>query len=217
MKSHLRVFFSFFFSLLLLSSLSFAQGNTGKSALLIIDLEQHEPGQPPADAFQLERTIQQLNKLMKAHPKDKLEIIYIGTRKSEMAQQLKLDPRLRKVSKRFFLKNRPDAFSNPSLHRYLRKQQVNRLFMSGVQSEGALSKSMRTARQLGYNCVIVSDCVADETGAARSQFLRKCESLGYRVMASDMIRPPLSDYSLFRRDIVPTETKVMETAPSLFR
>lgn len=70
-------------------------------------------------------------------------------------------------------KNVPDAFINTALERWLRVRGVNELVLVGVSTNNSVEGSARTAGNLGFNTVVVSDAsfafaMRDYAGVERS-------------------------------------------------
>jgi nicotinamidase-related amidase len=70
-------------------------------------------------------------------------------------------------------KNVPDAFVNTALERWLRVRELNRIVLVGVSTNNSVEASARTAGNLGFDTVVVSDAtfafaMTDYTGRIRS-------------------------------------------------
>jgi nicotinamidase-related amidase len=70
-------------------------------------------------------------------------------------------------------KNVPDAFINSALERWLRVRGLNELVVTGVSTNNSVEASARTAGNLGFNTVVVSDAtfayaMRDYAGVERS-------------------------------------------------
>ena len=70
-------------------------------------------------------------------------------------------------------KNVPDAFINSALERWLRVRDVNRIVLVGVSTNNSVEASARTAGNLGFDTVVVSDAtfafaMTDYAGRMRS-------------------------------------------------
>jgi nicotinamidase-related amidase len=70
-------------------------------------------------------------------------------------------------------KNVPDAFTNTALERWLRVRGVDELVLAGVSTNNSVESSGRTAGNLGFNTVVVSDAtfayaMRDYAGVERS-------------------------------------------------
>lgn len=70
-------------------------------------------------------------------------------------------------------KNVPDAFANTALERWLRVRGLNELVIVGVSTNNSVESSARTAGNLGFQTVVVSDAtyayaMRDYAGALRS-------------------------------------------------
>jgi nicotinamidase-related amidase len=70
-------------------------------------------------------------------------------------------------------KNVPDAFINTALERWLRVRDLNRIVLVGVSTNNSVEASARTAGNLGFDTVVVSDAtfafaMTDYAGRMRS-------------------------------------------------
>jgi len=70
-------------------------------------------------------------------------------------------------------KNVPDAFINTALERWLRVRELNRIVLVGVSTNNSVEASARTAGNLGFDTVVVSDAtfafaMTDYAGRIRS-------------------------------------------------
>jgi nicotinamidase-related amidase len=70
-------------------------------------------------------------------------------------------------------KNVPDAFINTALERWLRVRELKRIVMVGVSTNNSVEASARTAGNLGFDTVVVSDAtfafaMTDYAGRMRS-------------------------------------------------
>jgi nicotinamidase-related amidase len=70
-------------------------------------------------------------------------------------------------------KNVPDAFINTALERWLRVRELNRIVLVGVSTNNSVEASARTAGNLGFDTVVVSDAtfafaMTDYAGRMRS-------------------------------------------------
>jgi nicotinamidase-related amidase len=70
-------------------------------------------------------------------------------------------------------KNVPDAFINTALERWLRVRELNRIVLAGVSTNISVECSARTAGNLGFDTVVVSDAtfafeMTDYAGRMRS-------------------------------------------------
>ncbi len=58
-----------------------------------------------------------------------------------------------------FIKHRYDAFSNPELEKYLKKQKINHIVVMGGSSDVCVDSTARTGFQKGFYIVALEDCL----------------------------------------------------------
>jgi nicotinamidase/pyrazinamidase len=73
---------------------------------------------------------------------------------------VKLDRRLNVVSGSYFPKMYADALSNKDLERFLRQQQVDQVFVCGLDAAHCVDATARGAVNHGYRVVVIEDAVA---------------------------------------------------------
>ena len=58
-------------------------------------------------------------------------------------------------------KQRPGAFIGTSLDDHLRRHAVTQVFLTGIATSGGVESTARSARDLGYNVVVIVDAITD--------------------------------------------------------
>jgi nicotinamidase/pyrazinamidase len=71
-----------------------------------------------------------------------------------------VDRRIVKINDNDFAKNRTDAFSNRDLERFLVEQQVEELYLTGVDAAFCVYYTALGALSRGYKVTVVRDAVA---------------------------------------------------------
>jgi nicotinamidase-related amidase len=74
-----------------------------------------------------------------------------------------------------FQKRRPDAFVGTDFDLVLRSKGVKTILISGVATEGGVEGTARSARNLGYDVVILKDCVGSRNRELHDMALKLME------------------------------------------
>jgi succinoglycan biosynthesis transport protein ExoP len=77
--------------------------------------------------------------------------------KKSAADVRPLDPRIKSVSGRLFVKPVADAFSSDKLDQFLRSRKVNHLFLMGIGGATSIAQTARSALKRGYKVTFISD------------------------------------------------------------
>jgi nicotinamidase-related amidase len=101
----------------------------------------------------------------------------------ELVPELERQPEDILVSKR-----RPGAFLGTTLHEDLQARGVTQLFLTGVATSNGVEATARSAFDLGYNLVFVTDAVADRDPEAHAYTLdRVFPRIGERATTQDVL------------------------------
>ncbi len=93
------------------------------------------------------------------------------------------DPRVHSVRDAYFPKESRDAFTNPALDAWLRKEQVDHLIVLGVMANACVRATVLGARNRGYRVTVVRDAVGATSDRGRDSALAQME-MGGAVLAS---------------------------------
>jgi nicotinamidase-related amidase len=80
-----------------------------------------------------------------------------------------------------FQKRRPDAFVGTDFDLMLRSNGIKTIVISGVATEGGVEGTARSARNLGYDVVIVKDCVGSRNQDLHEMALKLMEGSFFDV------------------------------------
>lgn len=64
------------------------------------------------------------------------------------------------VGEKVITKNYPNSFRNTELNDYLKNNNITKLVFVGMMTHMCIDTSVRAAYDLGYECIIISDCCA---------------------------------------------------------
>jgi nicotinamidase/pyrazinamidase len=161
---------------------------TPQKALLVIDIQEDFTGttaRPPYPFKNSEQLIATVNRVIEEASKQKIIIVYIrqefdGLRDTLISGMLstlfsgkisagtaikgnpgtEIDKRITILSDYVFPKPRGDAFSNPKLDALLIEQQVNELYLVGLDAEYCVHVTAKGALNRGYAVNIITDAIA---------------------------------------------------------
>lgn len=152
-----------------------------RQALLVMDVQADFTGERarmPVDPGEAEQMMGHLNALIDKAPQKGWVVIYIrnvfskGDRIANLFRNnaavtgspgVDFDPRLNVVNQNIFRKNQPDAFSNRNFERFLARQRINELYITGVFADQCVFWTAKGALNRGYKVNYLSDCVAAKT------------------------------------------------------
>lgn len=84
---------------------------------------------------------------------------------------------LRRVSEHVFAKHGEDAFSNSRLDSFLRENQIEHLFLVGLDGVTSINETARSALQRGYHVTFIQDGIFTSSEGKWKQLLQRFESL----------------------------------------
>ena len=83
-----------------------------------------------------------------------------------------------------FHKRRPDGFVGTDFDMMLRSNGIKTILIGGVATEGGVEGTARSARNLGYDVVIVNDCVGSRSRELHELALQLMEQTFFEVVAA---------------------------------
>lgn len=83
-----------------------------------------------------------------------------------------------------FQKRRPDAFVGTDFDLMLRSNGIKTILIGGVATEGGVEGTARSARNLGYDVVILKDCVGSRNRELHEMALKLMEQTFFEVASS---------------------------------
>ncbi|MGN6718462.1 MAG: cysteine hydrolase [Candidatus Binatia bacterium] len=86
-----------------------------------------------------------------------------------------------------FQKRRPDAFVGTDLDLILRSKGVRTILIGGVATEGGVEGTARTARNLGYDIVVLKDCVGSRNRELHELALKLMEQTHFDISTASEI------------------------------
>ena len=86
-----------------------------------------------------------------------------------------------------FQKRRPDGFVGTDFDLMLRSKSVGTLLIGGVATEGGVEGTARTARNLGYDVVVLKDCVGSRSREQHEMALKLMEAAFFEIATANEI------------------------------
>jgi nicotinamidase-related amidase len=86
-----------------------------------------------------------------------------------------------------FQKRRPDGFVGTDFDLMLRSKGVGTILIGGVATEGGVEGTARTARNLGYDVVILKDCVGSRSREQHEMALKLMELAFFEIATANEI------------------------------
>lgn len=172
-----------------------------KEALLIIDIQKdltQKDGKAVVNLDLTDKIIKNTNTIIDKADKNKILVIYIKHEfkkgflvnmitkgaLAEGSEGAQSDPRLRIINDNIFIKNKIDAFSNPGLDEFLRKNEVRNIDLAGIDAEASVDKTLKAALDRNYSVTVLSDCIATKNEKRLSEKLAEFSKLGAGTAAS---------------------------------
>lgn len=84
-------------------------------------------------------------------------------------------------------KNRADAFSNPELDAFLRRNQVNKVLLTGLDAAYCVNATARGALNRGYKVTLFPDGIATESGKSMDKLIKEWREAGAEVKAGTVM------------------------------
>ena len=83
-----------------------------------------------------------------------------------------------------FQKRRPDGFVGTDFDLMLRSNNIKTIIIGGVATEGGVEGTARTARNLGYDVVVLRDCVGSRNRELHEMALKLMEQTFFEVVTA---------------------------------
>lgn len=148
-----------------------------QKALLVVDIQEDYTGSTAIDPFPYkhsDKLISTINSVIEAASESNLVVAYIAQelpdnfiyRAISKGRSIKghpgtaFDARLHVVNKNYFSKQMSDSFSNPELESFLINNNVNEIFITGLDAEKCVYNTAKGALNRGCKVTIISDGVA---------------------------------------------------------
>ncbi|MFJ7915569.1 MULTISPECIES: cysteine hydrolase family protein [unclassified Lysinibacillus] len=176
-----------------------------KHALMVLDIQNDylsNQARMPVAKHQIEPILKGINDLIKRAERSNVPILYIRNefeRKQVLSNLLRkftalkgskgaeMDKRLLKAEGVYFSKNKADAFSNPSLMKYLNNNGIHELIVMGAFIEGCVTATVEGALARNFAVTVVGDAVAGATDQSKEAALIRLATQDILILSSEQI------------------------------
>jgi nicotinamidase-related amidase len=170
--------------------------STPRTALIVIDIQEDYTGPQAKKRYRDgDRIVAAANILLEQARQKGMPVVYIenvidnpviaffaGGVNAPNAPGTEMDRRLLKIpGTRTFIKSRSDAFSNPDLDTFLRKNQVNRLLVTGLDAAYCVNATTKGALNRGYKVTLFPEAIATESGTSMDKLAKRWREAGAEV------------------------------------
>ncbi len=175
--------------------------DTPNSALLVIDLQEDLTGvtasspYPYKDADALIASVNTLINLaqtkgcpvvyIRQEYNSPLDLPFSGGRLAGNTPGAAIDSRMNVLGSNIFVKVRSDAFSNPSLERFLAEKQIDHLYVAGIDAAACVHNTSKGALNRGYKVTAISDAITTMDTANLPMIFSLYEQEGIELLSSE--------------------------------
>jgi nicotinamidase-related amidase len=173
-----------------------------KKALLVIDLQKDltdSDGKAIINLKQTDNAIGSVNRIIENYRQFDMSPIYIRhevepnfiinliTRGvlAEGSPGAEIDFRIKVVNDKIFVKHVMDAFSNSNFEHYLKENSINQLFLTGIDAEACVDRTLRAALSRGYLVTVISDAIATKNDARLQKKFNEFKNLGVAILTTE--------------------------------
>jgi nicotinamidase-related amidase len=144
-------------------------------ALLVIDIQEDMTGvtaTKPHPYKNSQELINNVNSVIKISKEKGIVVVYIKHqyRNSLLSRTLigklikdtagsEIDSRINIISDNIYSKDKGDAFSNPNLDTFLKQNNINELFLVGLDASACVLKTSIGAKSRGYKVSVLKDAI----------------------------------------------------------
>ncbi len=173
-----------------------AKYDNPKSAIIVIDVQN---GTTQTEQYQpSEELINNINSAIEYGVDNDMEIIYIVQeynrnpwdqivafgKFTKGTDSVILDDRLDIVSEVKFTKNRSDTFSNSDFEEYLVKENIDTIYLLGVDAYACVMRTAQGGVNRGYGVIAVKDCIGTQMANGAEGAFTVMDSLGVEIVDS---------------------------------
>lgn len=174
-----------------------------KAALLVIDVQESLTGRL-ATGFsagmkaQSEGLVTAINKTVAWAEANRIPIVYIRQENTDFIYNLatgamlakgspgaEIDGRIKISGANIFGKQKMDAFTNRELDDYMRSRGVGRLYVTGLDAEYCVDRTIKGGLARGYKVTAVKDAIISSTPEKRDKKIADYAAGGVRIINSD--------------------------------
>jgi nicotinamidase-related amidase len=173
-----------------------------KTALLVIDIQRditEKNGKAVYNMEQTEQMVKNTNLIIENSEELGLLVIYITHEykksfliriftKGALEQGTpgaQIDPRIKIINKNHFIKHLMDSFSNPEFENFLKANKVNHVYITGLDAEACVDRTVKAALNRNYEVTVVSNAIAAKSEEKRNVKLWEFEKIGAKVVTTE--------------------------------
>lgn len=164
-----------------------------KAALMVIDIQEGTTGKLSTTREYQNKSSSLLyatNQAIDSCRANNIPVIYIGNEVTNPwinfinksmkkgTQGTLLDRRLTIVSGNVFYKKKQDAFSNPELDGFLRKNEINQLYITGLDAAFCIESTVKAALNRNYQVSLITDAIISESEDIKQQAFQEMTNAG---------------------------------------
>ena len=164
-----------------------------KAALMVIDIQEGTTGKLSTTHEYQNKSSSLLyttNQAIDSCKANNIPVIYIGNEVTNPwinfinksmkkgTQGTLLDRRLTIVSGNVFYKKKQDAFSNPELDGFLRKNEINQLYITGLDAAFCIGSTVKAALNRNYQVLLIADAIISESEDIKQQAFQEMTNAG---------------------------------------
>jgi nicotinamidase/pyrazinamidase len=172
-------------------------------ALLVIDIQEATTGSMSNIQHyknESSRFIEQANTVAELFSRNQLPVIYIRSEISNVLINLlnssfarggigvRFDSRLNLVSSNEIIKSRNDAFYNTDLDEVLNKNEINELYIVGLDAAHCINITVEAAQNRNYKIKLVREAILSESLEMKDSMLVEFENRGVEVVNMDKLK-----------------------------
>jgi nicotinamidase-related amidase len=173
-----------------------------RSAILVVDIQEDFTGPNAVKPYRDgERLVQAANRLIQYAREKGMPVAYVinvidnpvmkllaGGMNAPGAKGTEMDQRITRLpGAKTFEKHRSDSLSVPELDAYLREQQVNQVYVVGLDAKYCINATIRGALNRGYEVTTLLDAVATESGTSIAELAQDWREAGARTVTLEEV------------------------------
>jgi len=175
-----------------------------KTGLLIIDMQKdvtHKNGRSVMDLKQTDSIIVNINRLIDHIEELRLKVIFVRHEfennfllklltKGALQKgnpETEIDERLKVGNNTIIIKNSAEAFKNTSLDNLLKEHHIGHLYMTGIDAEYCVAKTVKAALNRQYRVTVVSDAIGARTLGKRDKKIEDFYNEGAEIITTKQL------------------------------
>ncbi|HPG41462.1 MAG TPA: isochorismatase family cysteine hydrolase [bacterium] len=174
-----------------------------KSAMLVIDIQKdltQADGKAPLNIAMTDNMIENVNILVDTCRNKGILVVYVRHEYDKLVFNLllndtvkkgspgsEIDERVAIINDNIFTKHFMDAFSNPAMEKLLRDNNISHLYITGLDAQYCVDKTVQSALNRKYAVTVVSDAIAGKTDAVVAKKLAEFKTLGATIESTEQV------------------------------